>query len=224
MRAGIPDADAVRRICQAYCDDLVRPDPIPFARYAVYDRWLPQDGVGVLFVAEAPPWRNVDHPEKYRYFYNPDQTPVTGISREIFRATGIERATKRECLEAFRDRRLFLTDAVKCILNKDAHPHIPRTLIEESARTILGPEIEALDPEIVCVLGSTAMQAIKAIEPYAAAFADVRTITDAVLRQREEPVEADGRYVIVSPYPSARNDRQAIREAFSMINRLTRHP
>lgn len=215
MRPGIPDAEAVREVCRAYAGERIRLDPIPFARYAVYNRWLPQDGIRVLFIAEAPPWRNVDRPAGYRYFYNPEQTPVTGISREIFRCLGIAGATKEECLEAFRDQGFFLTDAVKCILNKDSHPHIPVSLIAENARTILEPEIEALDPGTICILGATALQALRSLEPYAAALADCRTITEAVLRQRRHPIRADGRCVIVSPYPSVRNDRQAIREAFS---------
>ncbi|WP_128694469.1 uracil-DNA glycosylase family protein [Methanoculleus taiwanensis] len=226
-------ADTVRKRYQHYIEEqerlhrrdlraLLRLDIIPSETYAVYERWLPEDGVDMLLIAEAPPWRGVGDPHRYRYFYNPDQAPITGMSREIFAGLGIRGGTKQECLEAFRQRGLFLTDTIKCIVNKDLRAHIPRSLIEYSARTLLADEIGRLDPGTIGLLGSTALHALASIEPYASEFGDSRTIRDAVLRQREQVFRIDGRSVIVSPYPSVRNDRRAITEAFRLLGEHTR--
>ncbi len=126
-------AGTVRKLYQQYIEEqerlhnrdlraLLRLDIIPSETYAAYERWLPEGGADLLLIAEAPPWRGVEDPDRYRYFYNPDQTPVTGISREIFAGLGIRGGTKRECLEEFRRRGLFLTDTIKCIVNKDLRP------------------------------------------------------------------------------------------------------
>ena len=151
--------------------------------------------VKVLFVAESPPWsagrQEVVRPQDcrrpdYPYFWNDRYTtwhhrvmaPLSGgLAENLFRLLGLRGKSRRENLDLFSDAGFFLVDTVKCVFRKNRKPVIPADLIRMSAREVLAPEVAALAPECIVLLGNTALAGFLEIEPYATALAGVGKIT-----------------------------------------------
>src|SRR5690606_3215408 len=79
---------------------------------------------------------------------------------------------------------------------------IPADLIRVSAREVLAPEVAALAPEYVVVLGNTALAGLREIELYASALAGVGKITETP----PEDLSEEHRRLCV-PYPGGHNRR-----------------
>ncbi|WP_214084002.1 hypothetical protein [Methanoculleus sp.] len=194
--------------------------------------------VTVLFVAESPPWaagrrevagpRDCQSPD-YPYFWNgrydavrrPGGSPLSrGLAENLFSLLGLDGGSRRENLELFAEKNLFLVDTIKCVFRKNRKPAIPNDLVKTSARGVLGPEIAGLAPEYVVALGNTALTGLAEIEPYASALANVGTIT-GISRDLRESLFWESRLLCL-PYPGGRNRRylDTIESGFEVIRDL----
>ncbi|NMA10352.1 uracil-DNA glycosylase family protein [Methanoculleus chikugoensis] len=191
--------------------------------------------VKVLFVAESPPWaagrREIAEPADcrspaYPYFWNdrydapprPGAAPLSrGLAENIFRLLELDGRSRRENLDLFAAKGLFLTDTVRCVFRKNRKPAIPADLVRMSARTTLAPEIAALAPEYVVALGNTALTGLRCIEPYASALCGAGTITGL----SREAIFAESRLLCL-PYPGGRNRRylDTIESGFAVLRDL----
>lgn len=200
---------------------VLLPDLLPHDACGAVDR--KPGRVKVLFVAESPPWAAGRHevagpPDclrpDYPYFWNDrydlrhrrGASPLSlGLAENLFFLLGLDGASRRENLELFAGRGLFLVDTVKCVFRKNRKASIPNDLIRMSAREVLGPEIAALAPEYVVSLGNTALAGLREIEPYASVLLDTGTIT-TIPRDRREALFEESRLLCL-PYPGWRNRR-----------------
>uniref|UniRef100_UPI000B189E67 uracil-DNA glycosylase family protein n=1 Tax=Methanoculleus chikugoensis TaxID=118126 RepID=UPI000B189E67 len=125
------------------------------------------------------------------------------LAENIFRLLELDGGSRRENLDLFAAKGLFLTDTVRCVFRKNRKPAIPADLVRMSARTTLAPEIAALaPPEYVVALGNTALAGLRCIEPYASALCGAGTITGL----SREAIFAESRLLCL-PYPGGRNRR-----------------
>lgn len=191
--------------------------------------------VKVLFVAESPPWaagrqevlrpRDCKRPD-YPYFWNDRydtrhrraMAPLSGgLAENLFWLLGLDGESRRENLELFAREGFFLVDTVKCVFRKNRKPTIPADLVRVSAREVLAPEVAALAPEYVVVLGTTALAGLREIEPYASALAGVGKITQTP----PEDLFEKHRLLCV-PYPGGHNRRylDRIKSVFAAIRDL----
>jgi len=191
--------------------------------------------VKVLFVAESPPWaavrREIAEPADcrgsgYPYFWNdryaaphrPGAAPLSrGLAENLFSLLGLDGTSRRENLDLFSGKGLYLVDTVRCVFRKNRKAAIPADLIRMSARDILAPEIAALAPEYVVALGNTATIALRHIEPYASALSGAQTVTTI-------PREAlfEEHRLLCLPYPGGRNRRYvaSIESGFELLRDL----
>jgi hypothetical protein len=188
--------------------------------------------VKVLFVAESPPWaagrREVAEPADcrnpgYPYFWNdrydaphrPGAPPLSrGLAENLFSLLGLDGDSRRENLDLFAERGLYLVDTVRCVFRKNRRPAIPADLVRMSARATLAPEVAALAPEYVVVLGNTALLGLRQIEPYATALSGAGTVTGL----SREAIFEESRLLCL-PYPGGRNRRylNTIEAGFALI-------
>ncbi|HOI13374.1 MAG TPA: hypothetical protein PLG75_05920 [Methanoculleus sp.] len=195
------------------------------------------DRVKVLFVAESPPWaacqREVAEPADcrspgYPFFWNERydapcrQGPLSGgFAENLFSLLGLDGRSRRENLELFAAKHLFLVDTIKCVFRKNRKPAIPNDLVRASAREILAPEIAGLSPEYVVALGNTALSGLSGIEPYAGALANARAVTGLSRDLRESLFEENR--LLCLPYPGGRNRRylDAIEAGFALLRDIS---
>ncbi|KDE55387.1 uracil-DNA glycosylase family protein [Methanoculleus sp. MH98A] len=191
--------------------------------------------VKVLFVAESPPWaagrREVAEPADcrspgYPYFWNdrydapcrPGAAPLSrGLAENLFSLLGFDGNSRRENLDLFAAKGLFLVDTVRCVFRKNRKPVIPADLIRMSARKILAPELAVLAPEYVVALGNTALAGLRHIEPYASVLSGAGTITGL----SREAIFEESRLLCL-PYPGGRNRRylDVIESGFELLRDL----
>jgi uracil-DNA glycosylase len=69
-------------------------------------------------------------------------------------------------LKDFRDQGYFLSDGVKCRCDKGGRSHPPSELADNCGRKWLGREIDILNPDRICVLGKTALEALQVVHGY----------------------------------------------------------
>ncbi|MDD3071066.1 MAG: uracil-DNA glycosylase family protein [Methanoculleus horonobensis] len=192
--------------------------------------------VKVLFVAESPPWAAGRHEiaepadcrsPGYPYFWNdrydapcrPGAAPLSrGLAENLFRLLGLDGSSRRENLDLFTERGLFLVDTVRCVFRKNRKPAIPADLVRMSAQKTLVPELAALAPEYVVALGNTALTGLRCIEPYASALCGAGTITGL----SREAIFEESRLLCL-PYPGGRNRRylDAIESGFDILRNLS---
>lgn len=191
--------------------------------------------VKVLFVAESPPWaagrREVAEPADcrnpgYPYFWNdrydapcrPGAPPLSrGLAENLFSLLGLDGVSRRENLDLFAAKGLFLVDTVRCVFRKNRKPAIPADLIRMSAKKTLSPELAALAPEYVVALGNTALLGLRHIEPYASVLSGAGTITGL----SREAIFEESRLLCL-PYPGGRNRRylDVIESGFEVLRDL----
>ena len=227
--------DAYRRYALERPDlsGILLPDLLPHDACAAAS-WRP-GRVKVLFVAESPPWaagrREVAEPADcrgsgYPYFWNdrydaphrPGAAPLSrGLAENLFSLLGLDGTSRRENLDLFAGKGLYLVDTVRCVFRKNRKAAIPADLIRLSARDTLAPEIAALAPEYVVALGNTATTALRHIEPYASALSGAQTVTTI-------PREAlfEEHRLLCLPYPGGRNRRYlaSIESGFELLRDL----
>lgn len=191
--------------------------------------------VKVLFVAESPPWAAGRHEiaepadcrsPGYPYFWNdrydapcrPGAAPLSrGLAENLFRLLGLDGSSRRENLDLFAAKGLFLVDTVRCVFRKNRRPAIPADLIRMSACETLAPEVAALAPDYVVALGNTALLGLRHIEPYASALRGAGTITGL----SREAIFEESRLLCL-PYPGGRNRRYlaSIESGFEILRDL----
>jgi len=110
-----------------------------------------------LFIAEAPP------STEPRYFYNTD-IPAGTLRRGLFKELGITDLS-RKGLEQFCENN-FLTDTIKCRLNKDLIGQVPIEIINNCVSRFLREEIDYIQPKNIVLLGDTARRGLGQIEEF----------------------------------------------------------
>ena len=175
----------------------------PFVKFNVWKKWKPDGNVTVLFVAESPPWNG-----KQRYFCNLDVVEKrTNLRKEVLKYL------KLESLKDFRTRGYFLTDAVKCRLNKSRKPNVPSKVLKTCADYFLKREIIDLKPETIFVLGNSAKQALSR-------FPEFRELENHKITD-DFDMNLSGYCVILCVYPGAQNGAHInqIKRSFAKITR-----
>jgi uracil-DNA glycosylase len=126
----------------------------PYVFFQVDKKWLPKQGVKVLFVAESPPWNG-----ERRYFYNTLSIGKrAGLRKEVLRWLNLP------SIEAFKEDGYFLIDAIKCRLNKKNYSSVPSEVLKKCSAKFLGEEIRIFRPETVFVLGNSAKKALENLQ------------------------------------------------------------
>jgi len=143
-----------------------------------------------LFIAEAPP------PTEPRYFYNTD-IPAGTLQRGLFKQLGIDDLTK-DGLERFCETN-FLTDTVKCRVNKGQLGQVPTEVINNCCTRFLREEIEYIQPKNIVLLGDTARRGMAHLE----GFEELNSFR--IKRDCGKTLTIGGYRIILYAYPSIRN-------------------
>jgi Uracil DNA glycosylase superfamily len=151
-----------------------------------------------LFIAEAPP------STEPRYFYNLGIQPGA-LKRGLFKQLGIADLAK-EGLETFCEEN-FLTDTIKCRLNKRELGRVPVEIINNCTNLFLREEIEFVNPKNVILLGDTARRGLARFNE----FGELNGLK--VKRDCGKILNINGYRVILYVYPNYRN-----------IGALKKHP
>ncbi len=150
----------------------------------------PETKITNLFVAEAPP------PKEPKYFYN-TEIPPGGLRRGLFKQLGINDLTSKG-IEVFSENN-FLTDTIKCRLNKGELGQVPDEIINNCAERFLREEIEYIRPKHIVVLGDTARKGL-------AALGEFKELSALRIKKDCGKKLSIGKYnVVLYAYPSARN-------------------
>ena len=172
-----------------YCKALTF-EPKACFKYNAYAYLKPK--ITNLFIAEAPP------ATEPRYFYNTD-IPAGTLRRGLFKQLGIDDLTLRG-LERFCETN-FLTDTVKCRLNKGQLGQVPMEIINNCATRFLREEIEFIKPKNIVLLGDTARRGLGQLEGF-------EELNDFRVKRDCGKILVVGNYrVILYAYPSDRNGR-----------------
>jgi hypothetical protein len=151
----------------------------PSVQFKTYSAWKPPY-VKVLFLAESAPGTSEG------YFYDPEPNDDYGenLRTGLFQLLTINHPLVADSLKEFRDQGYFLSDGVKCRCDKGDRSHPPSILAENCGQTWLGREIDVLNPDKICTLGNTALEALGVVRGYekaatAKAGRDCGTILEA---------------------------------------------
>ncbi len=143
-----------------------------------------------LFIAEAPP------PKEPKYFYN-TEIPPGGLRRGLFKQLAISDLTSTG-IEVFSENN-FLTDTIKCRLNKAELGQVPREIINNCSQRFLKEEIEYIRPKNIIVLGDTARKGLAELE-------DFKQLSELRIKKDCGKKLTIGKYnLVLYAYPSARN-------------------
>jgi uracil-DNA glycosylase len=138
-----------------YCKAL-KCEPKACIQFNAY-KFVESKKITNLFLAEAPP------PTEPRYFYN-TEIPPGGLRRGLFKQLGINNQT-RKGLEEF-CKTNFLTDTIKCRLNKEQLGQVPSEIINNCVNRFLREEIEYIKPKNIIALGDTARRGLAALDEF----------------------------------------------------------
>jgi len=158
----------------------------PCIRFDIYDKWKP-NVICTLFIAESPPWN-----EGQRYFYNPiENAKRTCLRNEVLSYLGLD------TLQDFKKKSYFLTDVIKCRLNKSNERTVPLKVLRTCANRFLKKEIDSLQPKTIFVLGKPAKRALER-------FPEFRKLKEYKITDYFDENLAGFR-VILCVYPGAKN-------------------
>ena len=188
--------------CRRYeSPDRLNPTEKPYVKFQVEQIWKPNNGnINVLFIAESPPWNG-----KQNYFYNPNTFKKrTGLRKEVLKHLNLD------LLEQFKAKGYFLTDAIKCRLNKE-EKNVVKKVLETCSEQFLRREITELKPKAIFVLGDSAKKALQQVPE----FKDLRY--NKVTEDYDKALS--GYHVILCPLPcgTTRGYEITIKRAFSKI-------
>ncbi len=170
-----------------YCAAL-KFNPKACFKFSAYKYLKPN--IANLFIAEAPP------ATEPRYFYNTD-IPAGTLRRGLFKQLSIDDLT-RKGLERFCENN-FLTDTVKCRLNKGQLGQVPLEIINNCAARFLREEIEFIQPKNIVLLGDTARRGLAQLKGF-------EELNDFRVKKDCGKIMEIGDYrIIVYAYPSDRN-------------------
>lgn len=112
-----------------------------------HPRWMPKN-VKTLFVTEAPP-------SSGKYFYEPERDNRNKNMRDVlFEILNISD------IHEFRTKGYFLIDSVKCPSEKDGRNWKPLKKVIKECNCYLKREIESINPDKICILGSSALYSV----------------------------------------------------------------
>lgn len=173
---------------KVYCQAL-KFNPKACTHFNAYSL-LKSGSVTNLFIAEAPP------ATEPRYFYNTEIPPGT-LRRGLFKQLGIGDCTKKG-LEIFLENN-FLTDTIKCRLQKGELGQVPIEIINNCVNRFLREEIEYIQPKNIVLLGDTARRGLSQL----GGFEQLNTYR--VKRDCGKVIQLKNYRVVLYAYPSARN-------------------
>jgi len=180
-------------MCSKRFRSMVYAGSKPCLEFKVYEDWIPEGDVNCVFIGESPP-------AEKKYFYNP--LAEDNLRRSLFNILGI-RERGYEGLCKFRSMGLFLTDAIKCRVNKKAVRTIPKPVIRNCLK-ILRLEIDMLakckNTKKIIVLGETARSALAML-----GFEELRNYR--VAKDCGRVVESKGFKIFLCTLPFDRNGR-----------------
>jgi hypothetical protein len=153
-------------------------------------KFLESKRITNLFIAEAPP------PTEPKYFYNMEIRPGS-LRRGLFKQLGISDLS-RKGLEAFCQSN-FLTDTIKCRLNKGQLGRVPDEIISNCVSRFLREEIDYIGPKNIVVLGDTARKGLATLEEF-------KELSELRIKKDCGKKLSLGNYtVVLYAYPSTRN-------------------
>jgi len=171
-----------------YCKAL-KFEPKACLKFNAYTLLKPKK-ITNLFIAEAPP------PTEPKYFYNTD-IPAGTLRRGLFKELGIGDLTIKG-IETFCEEN-FLTDTIKCRLNKGQLGEVPMEIIRNCATRFLREEIECIKPKNIVLLGDTARRGLGQLEE----FGELNQLR--VKKDCGKTLTIGNYRIILYTYPSARN-------------------
>lgn len=133
----------------------------PCIQYKTHVAWKTEQ-IRVLFLAESAPCTSEG------YFYEPKK--VKGYAEilrtNLLKLLGIDSTNVELALKEFKNKNYFLSDTVKCRCDKGDRSHPPPVLDKNCGRNWLQREINILDPDRICALGKTALEALGVVPGY----------------------------------------------------------
>jgi hypothetical protein len=193
------------------------------------DLWKPFQ-VKVLFLAEAPPFHSsqsnavsdsyfYNHEESQRFFGAP--SPLLGtLSWNLFWLLGISnKQSKKEKLEAFRDKSCYYVNVVKCRTERyDKKNLINRTV--KNCSVFLEEEIKNLNPKSIVVLGERALYGLKCCEAFKDSIPSnsINTLLDET---KKHPLKIRDLKLFFLPLPIWRNRKylESIQSLFKQVKK-----
>ena len=169
-----------------------------------YEKWLPEN-IQCLFIAESPPSKDI-------YFYNCQKED--SLRKNLLALLGISESGCEGLCE-FKQRGFFLTDSLKCRINKKndkfrmdikgdkSRKRIPTKVIQ-NCKSILKREIDLLSKQKgmkkVVVLGNTALKALKMV-----CFSELKNYRAA--RNCGKKIVSQGFEILIFVLPINRNSK-----------------
>ena len=116
--------------------------------------WKPARPVRLYFVSVAPPWGGA-------YFW--DESHRDAVREGLFTALRESLIEEVSSCRQFRDKRFFLTPAVKCPSANDDRDHQPSHLAVRHCANFLRDELLVSEPERILALGSVPFNSLCSI-------------------------------------------------------------
>ncbi len=123
----------------------------PYAKYEVYTHWLPSITEKLIITESPPPGI------KENFFYNLNfNDRLRSILKKFLK---LEKLNDLEFLNFLKERRIFLTNSIKC------RPFSKRDLetLRSRCTYLLAREVKVIRPRIIIVMGVTALKSLSQV-------------------------------------------------------------
>ena len=207
---------------------IIHTEKKPNLKYKA-ELWKPYE-IKILFLAEAPPYHSANsNVVNDSYFYNPEESqrffgapsPLLGtLSWNLFWLLGISnKLSKKEKLEAFREKGCYYIDAVKCRAERYDKKNIINKTVKNCA-SFLNEEFKNLNPGCIVVLGERALYGLKCCEIFKKSIPST-SINLLLEETKNQPLKIRNSKIFFLPLPIWRNRQylESIRQIFKLINR-----
>ena len=171
--------------------------------YEKYRRKYRPQKVKVLFLAEAPPPpENIENFIYYDEKNSMNKNALPAILQKLLVDAGfkcLDIRDWRKFLEKFRDLGFYLEDTIKCPLEKGGEEY------QSAKYKITVDDLREINPEIIVVMGSKALEFIKSVYKSYSIIADgaITKLHGSVIRLPDKVSGLEAKYLVFSVLPTA---------------------
>ncbi len=168
--------------------------------YEKYRRKYRPQKVKVLFLAEAPP-KNIENFIYYDEKNSMNKNTLPAILQKLLVDAGFKCLDIRDWkkfLERFRDLGFYLEDTIKCPLEKSSEEY------QSAKYKITVDDLREINPEIIVVMGSKALEFIKSVYKSYSIIADgeITKLHGSVIRLPDKVNDLEVKYLLFSVLPT----------------------
>ena len=168
--------------------------------YEKYRRKYRPQKVKVLFLAEAPP-ENIENFIYYDEKNSMNKNTLPAILQKLLVDAGFKCLNIqdwRKFLEKFRDLGFYLEDTIKCPLEKGGEEY------QRAKYKITVDDLREINPEIIVVMGSKALEFIKSVYKSYSIIADgeITKLHGSVIKLPDKVNDLEVKYLVFSVLPT----------------------